>query len=71
MGRFAGDVLDSGPSGQVSFTPDLSALPTPSGSVAAAPGDTVCFQFWYRDMVAGQTTSNFSGARCVTFRDLP
>lgn len=68
IGRFVSDVLDSGASGQVSFSPDLTMLPTPNGTVAAMSGETRYFQLWFRDVVGGMQTSNFSSAEGVTFQ---
>ena len=51
--RFAGNVLNSGPSGEVSFSPDLTNLP---GGVTIAPGDTWNWQMWYRDGSTSNTT---------------
>ena len=65
MGRFAGNVLNSGSTGQVSFSPDLTAIPTPTGAVSSMVGDTRCFQLWYRDALLGFPISNFSGASCL------
>jgi hypothetical protein len=67
MGRFANDVLNSGSGSTVSFTPDLNALPIPSGAEPAMAGETRYFQYWYRDTSMGGATSNFSSAVCVTF----
>ena len=67
IGRFANDVLDSGAAGQVTFSPDLTALPTVNGPVPALAGETRYFQFWHRDSVGGSATSNFSTAESVTF----
>ncbi len=68
LGRFAGDVLDSGAAGAVSFSPDLNNMPGPSGAFAVLAGDTRNFQLWYRDVDGGgMPTSNFSSATSVTF----
>lgn len=68
IGRYAGDVLDSGAAGAVSFSPDLSAIPGPTGTSAAAAGETRYFQYWSRDTSGGNPTSNFSTAVCITFQ---
>ncbi|MCP3919052.1 MAG: hypothetical protein GY711_26210 [bacterium] len=61
--RFAGSVLDSGPSGQVAFQPDLSQLP---GGTTVQAGETWSFQYWFRDANPG-VTSNTSNALRVPF----
>ncbi len=67
VGRFLGNVLNSGSTGEVSFDPDLTAFPTPTGPEAVMPGDTRYFQYWYRDSVFGFPVSNFSSAMRITF----
>lgn len=67
VGRFLGNVLNSGTTGEVSFDPDLMAFPTPTGTEAVMPGDTRYFQYWYRDSVFGFPVSNFSSAMRITF----
>ena len=67
MGRHSADVLDSGATGSVDYTVDLTALPRPMGAVTAMAGETWYWQYWYRD-VTPTSTSNFSGARCITFQ---
>jgi hypothetical protein len=49
--------------GSVSYTPDWNALP---GGLVVQPGDTLHFQYWYRDWPAGGGT-NFSLPTAVTF----
>ena len=68
IGRFAGDVLDSGAAGAVSFSPDLTSIPGPTGTVAATAGETRYFQYWTRDLSGGTPTSNFSTAVGITFQ---
>lgn len=67
IGRFNGNILNSGPAGAASFSPDLTMIPTPAGTQAILAGDTRYFQCWYRDIVAGAATSNFSSAQGLTF----
>ena len=67
IGRYAGNVLDSGAAGAVSFSPDLTSIPGPTGTVAATAGETRYFQYWTRDLSGGTPTSNFSTAVCITF----
>jgi hypothetical protein len=68
IGRYAGNVLDSGAAGSVSFSPDLTAIPGPTGNVAAMAGETRFFQYWTRDISGGNPTSNFSTAAGITFQ---
>ncbi|MDB4561763.1 hypothetical protein N9185_00140 [bacterium] len=68
IGRFNAQVLNSGAAGMVSFSPDLTSLPSVTGPVAAMAGETRNFQFWYRDNVGGAATSNFSSADSITFQ---
>lgn len=68
IGRYAGNVLDSGSTGAVSMVIDLSAIPAASGTVPAMVGDTRCFQYWYRDQILSFPTSNFSSAKCVSIQ---
>jgi hypothetical protein len=68
MGRFAGNLLDSGVGGAVSFSPDLTVIPSPTGSIPVLAGETRYFQYWTRDNVMGVPTSNFSSAAGVTFQ---
>ena len=67
IGRYAGNIVSSGSTGSVSLTIDVTALPAPTGSYAALPGDTVNFQFWHRDASGGQVTSNFSPGLDLSF----
>ena len=67
MGRYNQNVLTSS-AGSVVFSPDLTAIPTPSGPVPAVAGETRYFQYWTRDDVMGVPTSNFSSAVGVTFQ---
>lgn len=67
IGRFIGDVLDSGATGTASFSPDLAAFPSAAGSAPVLAGETRHFQYWYRDALGGSATSNFSSAQSLTF----
>jgi len=69
IGRYVDQVVSSGGLSSVSVTIDPSALPQPSGPVAALPGDTWYFQLWHRDSVGGVATSNFSNACALHFRN--
>lgn len=70
IGRFVGpgQVMNAGALGTFTLPIDLSDLPTPTGPVSASPGDTWYFQAWYRDLVNGAATSNFTDALEVTLR---
>ena len=69
VGRFVGpgQIQSSGTTGVIYLDLNLNAQPTPTGLVSVQPGETWNFQLWYRDAVAGQTTSNFSDAVGVSF----
>ncbi|MCB9908354.1 MAG: hypothetical protein H6830_11600, partial [Planctomycetes bacterium] len=48
---------------------DLDAIPEPGvGLRAVQAGETWYFQAWYRDLVGGQSVSNFTDAIGVTYR---
>ncbi|MFT6110037.1 MAG: hypothetical protein ACJA2W_002960, partial [Planctomycetota bacterium] len=69
IGRFVGPgqlqvaTLD----GAAELAIDLTALPQPTGSMAAMIGESWSFQAWFRDAVAGQATSNFTSGAVVVF----
>jgi hypothetical protein len=67
IGRYVSAIANSGPSGLISTSIDPTALPQPTGSVAALPGQTWNFQLWHRDSVGGFSTSNFTNGCAVTF----
>jgi len=56
--RFAGNVLNTGALGAVTFSPDLTALP---GGTVISPGETWSFQMWYRDNNPGSTSNTTDG----------
>lgn len=58
--RFAQDVLDSGPTGTMSFAPDFDALPN---GAAFTPGSTWNFQLWYRDTLPTPTWNSTDAVR--------
>ena len=47
---------------------DTSQVPLPMGSTAILAGQTWNWQAWYRDVVNGQNTSNFSDAVSIPFQ---
>ncbi|MEM6570336.1 MAG: kelch repeat-containing protein [Planctomycetota bacterium] len=66
IGRFAGNVLNSGDTGAVALDVDLTAIPGNPPSAATA-GDTWHFTYWHRDAGATGVTSNFSDAVRVEY----
>jgi hypothetical protein len=70
IGRVVGgQIRSSGPDGRIAADFSPGNLPSPSGPVAAAAGETWQFQCWHRDVAAGGvSTSNFSNAVAVTFQ---
>ncbi|MEZ5975396.1 MAG: right-handed parallel beta-helix repeat-containing protein [Planctomycetota bacterium] len=69
LGRFngPGQILNAGTTGHISLSIDLTSLAQPSGPVAAMAGETWHFQCWYRDIILGFSTSNFTDAVSLTF----
>lgn len=65
VGRYSSQVQNTGTGSAVAMSLDLSRIPQPNGTVAAAAGETWHFQYWYRDRVAGSPTSNFSSGVVV------
>ena len=69
IGRVVGgQIVNSGFFGSFDVQPDLNALPQPNGPVQALAGETWHFQAWYRDLVLGFPTSNFTDAWAVTWQ---
>ena len=68
IGRFRGpgQILPTGTGGPIELPIDLTALPLPTSTVAAQPGEIWYFSLWYRDVTA-TTTSNFSGTTSLIF----
>ncbi len=64
IGRYVGpgEVQSSGAAGTLKLRIDLSSTPTPTGPVRAVAGQTLYFQTWHRDTIAGSATSNFTDA---------
>lgn len=54
-------IRNSGDSGTFSLAVDLTSMPTPTGGVAATPGERWYFQAWYRDANPAPTSA-FSDA---------
>ncbi len=61
--RFSSDILTSDSNGEMSFEPDLTALPQ---ATVFRPGETWNFQLWFRDVNPGPT-SNTTNGLAVTF----
>ena len=68
VGRFNASIANSGSAGTIALDVDNTAIPTPTGFISLSNGDTLNFQMWHRDSVAGQATSNFSSGYSVTFQ---
>ena len=68
IGRYSGQVANSGATGSVDLSLDLSSIPVPGGPTAAMAGDTWIFQAWYQDSVFGIPVSNFTSALRVELR---
>lgn len=68
IGRFNGQIQAADATGSIGVTVDLTAIPQPAGALAAQPGDTWHFQFWYRDVLLGFSTSNLTDAVAVTLK---
>lgn len=54
-GRYS-QILNSGASGSVSSSIDLSSIPRPSGTAAAMAGQTWRWQYWHRDGASANTS---------------
>jgi hypothetical protein len=69
IGRYVGpgQIQNSGSGGSFSLQLDLTTMPSPTGLIAAQPGETWYFQAWHRDSVQGVAVSNFTGGVSVTF----
>jgi hypothetical protein len=66
-GRYSFDILDSG-AGFVSYEPDPMLVPLAGGGFSSIqPGDRWYWQYWYRDSIGGNATSNFSSALYIEF----
>jgi uncharacterized membrane protein len=66
IGRFVGpgQIMGSGTTGAFALTIDPSSMPTPTGFVSPAHGETWNFQAWYRDANPG-VTSNLTNAASI------
>ncbi|MGD2017333.1 MAG: zinc-dependent metalloprotease [Planctomycetota bacterium] len=68
IGRYINSVLNAGTTGTYSLQLDLTAVPQPTGFVGVTAGETWNFQSWYRDVVIGIPTSNFTEAVEILFQ---
>jgi hypothetical protein len=66
IGRYNGNIMNTGNAGSFSLQLDLPNTPTPGGNVPVLAGQTWYFQCWFRDNNPGQT-SNFTDGICITF----
>lgn len=67
LGRYVGDILSTGATGAVSFSPSVTSIPL-SGVGPAMAGDSFNFQCWYRDTDdMGMPTSDFTDAVSIEF----
>ncbi|MEM8712436.1 MAG: LamG domain-containing protein, partial [Planctomycetota bacterium] len=62
VGRYVGpgQIQQSNTMGTFSLALDLTQIPTPTGFISAAAGDTFNFQTWFRDSSPAGPTSNFT-----------
>ncbi len=70
LGRYLGqgEVQSSDAGGAASLSIDLTQVPSASGPITVAVGETWHFQAWHRDVLpSGATTSNFTNGLSVTF----
>lgn len=69
MGRYNASSMMTSPTGQSSQALDLTVIPVqPGGTAMALAGETWNWQFWYRDVIGGLNTSNWSNAVSVPFQ---
>jgi FG-GAP repeat len=66
IGRYTGDVMNSGGAGAMALQLDLANTPTPGGPVAVLAGETWNWQAWFRDANPA-STSNFTDGVSITF----
>ncbi len=67
VGRYSKLAAQSTASGEPTLPISPSSLSSPSGPVAALPGQTWNSQAWHRDSVSGAAASNFTNAVRVRF----
>ncbi len=67
IGRLAMQIRSTSAVGYFDIEVDTTAVPQANGTLPILMGQTWNWQAWFRDNVAGQTTSNFTDAVSVTF----
>ncbi len=67
IGRYVAQTGFSGAARRLTSDVLPLSLPQPTGSVAAAAGETWYFQYWHRDVASGVPTSNFSNGCALYF----
>lgn len=67
IGRLRSQLFTATPAGTARVTPDLRAIPQPTGDIRVRSGETWYAQAWYRDSVGGMPTSNFTTAVAISF----
>lgn len=68
IGRYVNDIEAANFSGEVDLPLDLTSIPFASTTLSASAGDTLFFQWWYRDVdTGGGPSSNFSRGLEVRF----
>ncbi|MEM8714111.1 MAG: hypothetical protein AAGG01_24465, partial [Planctomycetota bacterium] len=71
IGRYVapGQLRGIDPVGSSRLRIDTSMIPSATGMMSATAGDTLAFQFWYRDVQpSGQSTSNLTQGVQITFQ---
>jgi len=70
IGRYVGpgQIKNSGTAGAFSLALNLTQTPQPTGTTAVTAGQTWNFTTWYRDVVGGSATSNFTDGFSVSFQ---
>jgi len=69
IGRYVrpGQIKNAGSAGTFALDLDLNSHPVPTGVVPVMAGETWHFQAWFRDVILGSQTSNFTDALSVVF----
>ncbi|MEM1452671.1 MAG: S8 family serine peptidase [Planctomycetota bacterium] len=67
VGRYSNTVLNSGATGSFGLNLDLTAVPTPTGSISITAGMTYHWQAWFRDANPGVTSNLTDGVRILFY----